>query len=274
MAGVVLMGISYPVAGMKLSGYSSVQPGDYKKMTYVCESDVQGIDIRNANAVLRIESDEVDKVTVEYYESGKENFTFKEENGVLIMEGERQPVSTIGVDFSFIDTVVTVPTDFRGDVKAVNQMGSMEVEELNVKSLVLENKSGSTEISDVKVARNADITNNSGETILQDVECDNMNFVNSSGGSEISDLTVRQNLSLDNRSGAIEISDVDVAGEITMDSSTGAIEGTLCGSEKDYTITSSVKMGECNLPNREGGNRVIRAQVSTGAIEIEFTEDK
>ena len=71
--------------------------------------------------------------------------------------------------------------------------------------------------------------------------------------------------------GNIRLEGPEVGGAIRLETKNGDISGAIVGSYDDFSITSQVKKGESNLPEKkEGGEKSLTAAVNNGDLEIEF----
>lgn len=79
-------------------------------------------------------------------------------------------------------------------------------------------------------------------------------------------------VSADANNGNIRIEKLDVGSSAAFSTKNGDIKGTLAGSYDDFTISSQVKKGESNLPERLGsGEKTLTASANNGDIDIEIT---
>ena len=87
-------------------------------------------------------------------------------------------------------------------------------------------------------------------------------------------LTVTDQLVLSNNGGDISFEHISAANAITVENKNGDIVGTIRGSYDDYTITSTIKKGESNLPDEKGGgDKTLTAVNNNGDIDIEFISE-
>ena len=88
----------------------------------------------------------------------------------------------------------------------------------------------------------------------------------------LSTLTVAGNINLSSNGGNIAFENLDAGSGLTLNAKNGNISGTIAGSYEDFSIQSSIKKGESNLPdNKEDGEKTLDVTGNNGDIHIEFT---
>lgn len=66
---------------------------------------------------------------------------------------------------------------------------------------------------------------------------------------------------------------MEIGNSLTLESKNGNITGTVAGGYDDFSISSSVKKGENNLPEqKEGGEKTMTVTANNGDIAIRFTK--
>ena len=85
-------------------------------------------------------------------------------------------------------------------------------------------------------------------------------------------LAVAGNINLSSNGGNIAFENLDAGSALTLNAKNGNISGTIAGSYDDFSIQSSIKKGESNLPdNKEDGEKTLDVTGNNGDIQIEFT---
>ena len=88
----------------------------------------------------------------------------------------------------------------------------------------------------------------------------------------LSTLAVAGNINLSSNGGNIAFENLDAGSALTLNAKNGNISGTIAGSYDDFSIQSSIKKGESNLPdNKEDGEKTLDVTGNNGDIHIEFT---
>lgn len=85
-------------------------------------------------------------------------------------------------------------------------------------------------------------------------------------------MTVAGSVNITANGGDISFAALDVGTVLTVNVKNGDIEGTLVGSYDDFAISSKVKKGESNLPNKTGGEKTLNVSANNGDIDIEFVK--
>ena len=87
-------------------------------------------------------------------------------------------------------------------------------------------------------------------------------------------LDVTERLSLSNNGGDISFENAGDADSIEVENKNGNIEGTIAGSYDDYSIESSIKKGDSNLPEqKDGGVKALVVANNNGNIDVEFAAE-
>lgn len=88
----------------------------------------------------------------------------------------------------------------------------------------------------------------------------------------IFDVSVSNSISLDVNGGNIKLEKINVGKSINLIVKNGNITGTIMGSYDLFSISCTIKKGNCNLPlDKNGGEKQFMANCNNGDIEIEFT---
>ena len=84
-------------------------------------------------------------------------------------------------------------------------------------------------------------------------------------------LTLTGSLSIDVNNGNISFEKLDVGSAIELKAKDGDVSGTIVGGYDDFTITTSVKKGESNLPEQMGsGEKTLNVSANNGDIQIQM----
>lgn len=235
-AGILLLGLSYLLVGGDWTGFNS-KGTEYVAKSYESSSQINEIVIDESANEVEIKTADTDKVTIEYFDDPERPmYELTEKNGRLeYKRSGRGSFKLINIDFSAIDrkSVVTVPEDYDGILDIDLSSGSITVDGVSAGKLIVGNTSGSIEINDVSVSGDVD---------------------------------------LGNTSGSIEFTNLKSDGDMEIGNTAGSIEGTIAGKMSDYSISTSVTAGSCNLSDTSGGSKKLTAAVTAGSIEITFTE--
>lgn len=215
---------------------------NYESHTYECQEKVNRIEVYEDSNGLRIVSGNVDRPVVKYTESDLEKYEVTENNGTLQIEKK----SKNGISFSFFtsdhDTVITVPKNYLGEIKAYNDCGSVEVDNVKGKDFEISSDSGSIKMNQIecknlKVDGDAgsisidelsgermEVKATSGSIKMKNMSATDLNVDNDCGGIELSDVSVKEKLQLKNESGRIELDDVTALDDLKIENDCGSIK--------------------------------------------------
>ena len=87
-------------------------------------------------------------------------------------------------------------------------------------------------------------------------------------------LAVTGSVSLSSNGGDIAFESLEVGSALTLNVKNGDISGTVAGGYDDFTIQSTIKKGECNLPEKkDGGAKTLTVSGNNGDIHIVFANE-
>ena len=233
-AGILLIGAAYFLTGGELTAFNS-KGNEYVAKNYESTSKVDKLIVdERANGVNIVKGDG-DNITIDYFDNPDSPlYKIEEKDGVLEISRESTGIfKLINIDFSKKEMTVSVPKDFTGSVDVDLTSGSLVADGITAGDIKLENTSGSIKL----------------------------NNVSSSG-----------DLKVENTSGSIKFENLKAGGDISIENTSGSIKGTIVGKESDYSITTDVTAGSCNLGNTTGGSHKLTAETTAGSIDISFTE--
>ncbi len=88
---------------------------------------------------------------------------------------------------------------------------------------------------------------------------------------EVKSLSFAEGLNLNSNGGNILCERVNVGKSIDLTAKNGDITGTVIGSWDDFSISCTIKKGDCNLPeSKDGGAKTFKADCNNGNINMEF----
>ena len=90
---------------------------------------------------------------------------------------------------------------------------------------------------------------------------------------KVSALSVTQQVSLDSNGGDVVCERVNVGKSISLKAKNGNIQGTIVGGWDEFSISCTIKKGDCNLPlSKEGDDKTFSADCNNGDIDIDFVQ--
>lgn len=88
------------------------------------------------------------------------------------------------------------------------------------------------------------------------------------------DLAVTGDISISSSEGNIAFGTLDVGNALTLRAKNGDISGTVAGGYDDFSIRSSIKKGDSNLPEqKDGGEKTLDVSCNNGDIHIELVNE-
>ena len=90
----------------------------------------------------------------------------------------------------------------------------------------------------------------------------------------LSALSVTGSISISSTVGNIAFETLDVGNALTLCAKNGDISGAVVGSYDDFSIHSSIKKGESNLPDqKDGGEKTLNVSCNNGDVNIELVKE-
>ncbi len=233
-AGLILCAIAWFLTGGDLTAFNS-KGNEYVVKTYESGTGITKLVIdERANGVY-VNAADTDKITIEYYDNPETSlYEIEEKDGKLKIARKGTGIfKLINIDFSRKDMYVTIPKDYAGEL---------------------------------------DIDLTSGALFAEDITASDIKMENTSGSIKLTNVTSTGDIKAENTSGSIKFENIKAGGDISFENTSGSIKGTIDGKESDYSITTDVTAGSCNLANTKGGAHKLTAETTAGSIDIEFTK--
>lgn len=101
----------------------------------------------------------------------------------------------------------------------------------------------------------------------------NLSIKNSNENVTVNELSVTGNIIIDSNNGNIAFSNLEVGDSLTLKVKNGNINGSILGTYMDFTITSNIKKGNCNIDDfypMPNGEKKLNVSANNGNVEIEF----
>ncbi len=83
-------------------------------------------------------------------------------------------------------------------------------------------------------------------------------------------ITVTDRCTIDINGGGIAFDGTDIAMENVFNCKNGGISGNICGGYDDFTISITIKKGDSNLTDKQGGSKKLTADVNNGDIYLQL----
>ena len=296
-AGLILIAVGFAITGGNWKAFSGKKStANHTHYEYVCNGNISAVDLNDSYEGVLITTGDVDKATVSYYVfEGHDKVDVKESNGTLFFERKDLGNSSwVIFDFNFEDTktVITLPKNFEGPVKAEASSGSISVKDLKNSDVTVENHSGSIKIENIEKsgvisAKNTsgsihvsnlnstgDITleSNSGSVRAEDIKCKDFSAKATSGSVGVEKVEC-DNIIAQTNSGSARVTDATVNTNIYVKSSSGSsrTENATCSSLESESSSGSVTANNVTADTAKctttsGGIHLDKLDVSKSAI--------
>ena len=265
-AGLILIAVGFAITGGNWRAFAGKKSNaNHTHYEYVCTGNISALDLKDSYESILITTGDVDKATVSYYIfEDHDKVNVKESNGTLYFEREDLGNSSwVIFDFNFEDTktVITLPKNFEGPVKAETSSGSISVKDLKNSDVTVENRSGSIKIENIEKsgvisAKNTsgsihvnnlnstgDITldSSSGSVRAEEIKCKDFS-AKATSGSVHTDKVECDNLTAQSSSGSVKVTNATVTTNIVTKSTSGSsrTENATCASLESESSSGSV----------------------------------
>ncbi len=309
--GLVLIGAGFALVKGNFSAFNSSNV-NFEEHIYEADGKINDLDILEHSEQIEVYTSDVDRVKITYYvpEGQDDDVIIKESGGKLSYKRSDKPhfYISIGINFTDTTTVVELPKDYKGEIKAKASSGSIKAYEIdNEADFEVSSTSGSINVSDIE-CKAFTVTASSGSVSCGDIECDDALVKASSGSVKVKNMDakgsvvtigatsgsvsveelVAKEVSVTANSGSVRMNKVECdtafakttsgslkfeelkADEITLKNTSGGIRGTIDGKEEDYSIISSTTSGSNNLTNSRSGSKTLDVSTTSGSIRVEF----
>lgn len=242
------------------------------------EEEIKSLQINNGSGELILQAGEQFKVDAE---NVPEDYVAEVKDGVLIVKRESGTSWKLNLFFNTKKqkVTITVPEQFLAErVSIVNGSGSLTVEELHTKKLLLQTGSG-TALLKRSSSEWTEIDKGSGKMQIYDAILGSTKIENGSGGFFFENV-VTENFKMQNGSGRVSYAG-EMSGNCVFRTGSGNVSLSLKASEKEYDITASVGSGGFYINGKSRKNTDIRNESAkhsmafeggSGRISVEFSK--
>lgn len=236
--GILCLLLTYLITGGRFLANSTGE--SIPRQATFTQAEVQHLEVMSDVTDVHIEGADVEEVTVDYLETDRTKYQVVAENGTLLVKNKTRNKWMFGLDFDFFfgneedkEVRITLPRELLTSLRA----------ELDV---------GDLTISNLAVKQDGHLKSDVGDTDLENLVV---------GGK----LTIEQDV------GDLEFTDLLVGQSLIIDTNVGDVSGTIADEMGNYTITSSIDVGDSNLPdNLDGGPKILDVTGDVGDVSIEF----
>ena len=260
----VICGLGLFAAAVAVAGgrFDAFQTRVYEEKSFSAQIDgLSLVSVRDDNHAVRFVRSDDSQIHVTYYESDREFYDIRTENGTLeiVYRNDRKWYEKLfNLNFQKISVTVALPAEYVGAIAADTSNSTVTVNGLDIDGdMNLKTDNGRIEIRDSSAMNISAVTSNGavllkGRMTAELVRC----------GTE---------LTLTTSNGAVSLDSIFAGEAITLKSSNGSIAGSIDDWEGNYRITSKTSNGENHLPEDWGsGDKRLDVKTSNGTIDIEF----
>ena len=108
--------------------------------------------------------------------------------------------------------------------------------------------------------------------LIPDALVTNLTVITTNEKITIAELEVTGSISLDSNGGGVEFEKLSAGEAITLNAKDANITGSVVGGWDDYTIKVTIKKGESNLVDKDGGEKLLTVNCNNGNIDIDLIQ--
>ena len=86
----------------------------------------------------------------------------------------------------------------------------------------------------------------------------------------IRNIAVKTAVNLSSNGGDIILEKLDAGERISLNAKNGDISGSITGGYDDFSITADTKKGDCNLMEKDGGEKTLHVSCNNGDVDVVF----
>ena len=269
LLGLIIMIITIVSVGGNWSTFNSTNV-DYRENTYICEGDIDDIDIDITSDDIEVYRADVDKVTITYWDM-LDYYEYRVEESKNKMTVSQKKLHD-RINFFMIDldtqdrtVILKVPNDYEGKLDINSTSGNIYVGDMSLTTLSLENSSGNIVVENTTSKGAVKFNNTSGHIDVKSLTADSLAAANTSGGISLSSLTIENDIDLSSTSGDIRLADIETSKDIheSTSSGIGSFEKIKANSLVSSTTSGGIYMSDVTTAD------AIKASCSSGGIRFD-----
>lgn len=218
------------------------------------------------------------------YNTGKDmDYTITETDGILQISTKRSPEWFVSFTDGFLSGIIDVqhrkvvlriPEGYEGDIDIKTQNSSVKLDSLSFAgniSLVTSNASvKGNEINSKTIA----IQNNNGSIHLSQVRTASLRSATDNARITLEAVTVKTEAVVENNNGSIRLARMDCP-DILLSTKNASIKGTVSGNKEDFQIAANIKNGGSNLSStfNSSAQKQLAVSAANGSVQINFTNE-
>lgn len=105
---------------------------------------------------------------------------------------------------------------------------------------------------------------------IPDALLKNLSVTTTNERIKVSELEVNESISLNSNGGGVEFEKLSAGEKISLTAKNAGITGSVVGGWDDYTIKVTIKKGNSNLADKDGGEKLLIVDCNNGDINIDL----
>lgn len=105
---------------------------------------------------------------------------------------------------------------------------------------------------------------------IPDALLKNLTITTTNERIKITELKINESISLNSNGGDLEFDKLSAGKAISLTAKDADITGSIIGGWDDYTIKITIKKGESNLVDKDGGEKLLTVNCNNGNIDIDL----
>ena len=265
---IICLGMIILVVTGCATGWNFDYDSNWETKTYECDVPISKVDLEFSAGTLKVEFYDGDVIKVEYPENKQITTNFSVTGQTLNMATTqlRWHINFWGLN-KIPTTKMYIPRNYQlgwkikinaGNVSFASGVYNDVDVQINAGALSF----GYCTFGDVNVQMNA------GSTNMDGVNCSKFDVEMNAGSCNVSQIVTDQ-FNADINAGTLNAKKLQ-CDDITVILSAGSANLKIAGKKSDYTITTDVKAGSCNVSNKSGGSKRLGVFVSAGSVTVDF----
>jgi hypothetical protein len=275
----LLIGTLVCVIGLAVVNFdfNKLETDKYEQKVYTADpAGLSALVAGSANQSVKVVPTTGSQITITYYESSHEHYTFANEGGKLVMtyiENRKLfPLSWFSFHLNAGGVVIELPASFSGSLRLETSNAAINLNDVSLIGPVdLHTSNGLIDLGNVSTTGEISAKTSNQRIRMNTIVAAKVQAQTSNGRIDAAAVEAGQ-MVLETSNNRIELASVKV-GLIDLQTSNGRISGTIVGRSADYRIISKTSNGSNSLTNLGGtGPNSLTAKTSNGAIDLHFTE--
>ncbi len=268
LAGIIIAGIAIMLTAKSAEPNARMETREISEK--ISKIDISA-DMSNIEIIPAIGTD---KITLAYFTDDTNKYDISSDNGTLSVKYEKfskDKAKWYDYFFSFDfkrdhDILLQVPENLIADFQLNTNYGDIAARSITGGSVNIHTNLGDMDIKQCKF-KTMECTTDYGDIDIEHCVGDILKSSTDYGDIDMKECVGKLDCGTDY--GDIEFKRIS-GDSILMNTACGNIEGSIDGRETDYTINTKTSLGDNNIQNRTGGEKLLDLKTDMGDIEIIF----